>query len=92
MHRRTHLKRQDFIHTGQISTTPLLYQSNNASAASALITAQPGVDSAILENDAILADSGVNSLLNIDIQTKLRSDLAIGVPSRYFIKPPRWAL
>lgn len=47
MHRRTHLKRQDFIHIGQISTTPLLYQSNNASAASALITAQLGVNPAI---------------------------------------------
>lgn len=88
MHRRTHLKRQDFIQIGQTSTTPLLYQSNNTSAASALIAAQLGVNPAISGNDAILAGLGVGSLLIIEIQAKLRSDSAIGVPSPCFIKPP----
>lgn len=63
------------------------YQPKNTSVASAMIAAQMGADPAILENDKIFADLGVDSLLAIDNQTKLRGDIAIDVPSSYLTKP-----
>lgn len=61
--------------------------TSNMSAATALIAAQLGVDSAILGDDAILADLGVDSLLIIEIQAQFRNELKIDVPSSYFVKP-----
>ncbi|CAD6579475.1 MAG: hypothetical protein ASARMPRED_009148 [Alectoria sarmentosa] len=73
--------------TGQVPTPGHRFRSSNISAASALIAAQLCVDPAILENDAILADLGVDSLLILEIQAKLRSDMNIDIPSSYFSKP-----
>ena len=72
---------------GQVPKQIRLSDFKKTSAASALIAAQLDVDPAVLEDDTVLADLGVDHLLTIDLKAKLRSHLGIDVPTSYFMKP-----
>ena len=70
-----------------IKTNDLPPAQNNKGGVTSLIAAELGVEPAEMRGDVSLADLGVDSLLIIEIQAKLKSELDIDVPSSFLAQP-----